>query len=214
MRGSNNTQSWEPQDVCLWETSRNHQQNKWWLTNQLDTMSYLQLPPRKFQEQRRHIVNYEEEEDLSWCNKCGKLGHIRAFCTARVYCNFCRMRSHNNKACWNQQRNERVEPFSSSRQMTPIQNPVQQGQIHNYGEEKNKQNRSIILTTQVETSSQPRESNLVQIDSQEAGLQEENAPQHQIHYQKMLNKGHYPTATSTKHIESKQINENTSCTSK
>ena len=136
MRGRNNAQNWEPQDVRLWETSRNYQQNNWWSTNQPDTTSYLQLPPRKFQEQRRHIVNYEEEEYLSWCNKCGELGHIQAFCTARVYCNFCRMRSHNKKACWNQQRNERVEPFSSSRQTTPIENPVQQGQINNYGEQK------------------------------------------------------------------------------
>ena len=96
------------------------------------------------------------------------------------------MRSHNNKACWNQQRNKRVEPFSSSRQTTPIQNPVQQGQIHNYGEQKSKQN--ILYTTQAETSSRAREHNLVQIDSWEAGLQEENAPQHQIPYQKMLNK--------------------------
>ena len=151
MRGRNNTQNWELQDVCLWEMSRNHQQNNWWSTNQPDTTSYLQLAPRKFQEQRRHIVNYEEEEDLNWCNKCGKLGHIQAFCTARVYCNFCRMRYHNNKACWNQQGNERFEPFSSSRQTTPIQNPVQQGQIHNYGEQKNKPN--MIITTRVETSS-------------------------------------------------------------
>ena len=78
MRGRNNTQNWEPQDVCLWETSRNHQQSNWWSTNQPDTTSYLQLPPRKFQEQRRHVVNYEEEEDLSWCNKCCEPGHIRA----------------------------------------------------------------------------------------------------------------------------------------
>ena len=78
MKNRNNIQNWELQDVCLWEMLRNHQQtqNTWWSTNQPDTMSYLQLPPRKFQEQRRHMVNYEEEEDLSWCNKCGEPGHI------------------------------------------------------------------------------------------------------------------------------------------
>ena len=76
MRGRNNAQNWELQDVRMWETLRAHQQNNWWLTNQPDTMSYLQLPSRKFQEQRRHVVNYEEEEDLSWCNKCSELGHI------------------------------------------------------------------------------------------------------------------------------------------
>ena len=71
MRARNNAQNWEPQDVRVWETSRRepqdmhmwemsrtHQQNNWWPNNQLDTMSYLQLPPRKFQEQRRHVVNY------------------------------------------------------------------------------------------------------------------------------------------------------------
>ena len=79
------------------------------------------------------------------------------------------MRSHNNKACWNQQQNERLKPFSSSTQTTPIQNPVQQGQIQNYGEQKSKQN--VSLTNRVETSSRPQENNLVQVDSQEAGSQ-------------------------------------------
>ena len=92
MRGRNNAQNWEPQvihvwetsrrepqDVHVWEMSRAHPQNNWWLTNQLDITSYLQLPPIKFQEKRKHVVNYEEEEDLSWCNKCGEPGHVRAF---------------------------------------------------------------------------------------------------------------------------------------
>ena len=128
MRSRNNTQNWGPQDVHVsetskrepqvvhtWEASRAHQQNNWWSTNQPDTTSYLQLLPRKFEEQRKHVVNYEEEEDLSWYNKCSEPGHIRAFCAARVFCTFCRMRSHNNKACWNQQWTERLEPFSSNR---------------------------------------------------------------------------------------------------
>ena len=186
MRGRNNAQNWEPQDVRLWETLKNHQQSNWWSTNQPDTMSYLQLPPRKFQEQRRHVENYKEEEDLSWCNKCGEPGHIQSFCMARVLCSFCRMRSHSNKACWNQQWNERLEPFSSSRQMTPIQNPVQQEQIHNYGEHRNKQN--MTLTNRAETSSRPRENNLVQVNSHEAGLQQESAPHQQVHYQRTLNR--------------------------
>ena len=160
MRTRNNAQNWEPQDVSVWktsrkelqdvhmcETSRVHQQNNWWPNNQPDTTSYLQLP---LQEQRRHVVNYEEEEDLSWCNKCGEPGHIRAFCAARVFCSFCRMRSHSNKACWNQQCNKRVEPFSSSRQTTPVQNSVYHGQVQNYGEQKGKQ--TVPSTNQVETS--------------------------------------------------------------
>ena len=55
------------------------------------------------------------------------------------------MRSHSNKACWNQQGNERLKPFSYSRQMTPIQNPEQQRQIYNDGEQRSKQN--MTLTT-------------------------------------------------------------------
>ena len=61
MRTRNNTQNWEsqdghvwetlrrePQDIRMSETSRAHQQNNWWLNNQPDTTSYLQLLPRKF----------------------------------------------------------------------------------------------------------------------------------------------------------------------
>ena len=130
-------------------------------------MSYLQLPPRKFQDQRRHVVNYKEEEDLSWCNKCSEPGHIRAFCAARVSCSFCRMRSHSNKACWKQQQNEQVEPFSSSRQTTPVQHSVNHGQVQNYREQKAKQ--KVASTNQVETSNRLQEGNLVPINIQETG---------------------------------------------
>ena len=54
------------------------------------------------------------------------------------------MRSHSNKACWKQPRNERVELFSSSRQTTPVQNPIQQTQTQNYGEQGNQQNPALI----------------------------------------------------------------------
>ena len=66
MRNRNNEQICELQDVRVWETSKKHphdvhtreaprvhQQNNWWPTNQADTTSYLQLPPRRFQEQRQ-----------------------------------------------------------------------------------------------------------------------------------------------------------------
>ena len=76
MRSRNVGQNREPQDVCLLEMSKSHQQSNWWSTNQPDATSYLQLPPRKFQDQRKQVVNYDEEEDLSWCNKCGEPGHI------------------------------------------------------------------------------------------------------------------------------------------
>ena len=131
-------------------------------------MSYLQLPSRKFQEQRRQLVNYDKEEDLSWCNKCGKPGHIQAFCMARVYCYYCRMRSHNNMACWNQQIHERIEPFSSSRQTSPIQNAVQEGQIQNYREQSNRQN--VTTGTQAELPRQLRGSNQTQSNKREISL--------------------------------------------
>ena len=79
------------------------------------------------------------------------------------------MRSHSNKACWNQQRNERVEPFSSSRQTTPIQNSVYHGQVQNYGEQKGKQ--TVASTNQMETSNQPQEGNSVPVNIWETGSQ-------------------------------------------
>ena len=75
MRSRNVGQNREPQDVCLLEMSKSHQQSNWWPTNQPDATSYLQLPPRKFIDQRKQVVNYDEE-DISWCNKCGEPGHI------------------------------------------------------------------------------------------------------------------------------------------
>ena len=144
MRSRNFGQNREPQDIRLFEMSKSHQQSNWWPTNQPDATSYLQLPPRKFHDQRKQVVNYDEEEDLSWCNKCGEPGHIRVFCTARVFCSFCRMRSHSIKACWNQPWSERVEPFSSSRQAMPVQNPIQQTQTQNYSEQGNQQNPALI----------------------------------------------------------------------
>ena len=110
------------------------------------------------------MVNYDEEEFLSWCNKCGEPGHIRAFCTARVFCSFCKMRSHSNKACWNQRGNKQVEPFSSSRQTTPIQNSVDHGQVQNFREQQSKQ--TVASTDQVETSIQPQEGNPVSVNIQ------------------------------------------------
>ena len=96
------------------------------------------------------------------------------------------MRSHSNKACWNQQRTERFEPFSSSRQMTPVQIPVQQGQRYNYGDQRNKQN--LVSTNRLETSSRPRETHPVQADIHQLGPQQESAPHHQIQYQRTLNR--------------------------
>ena len=96
------------------------------------------------------------------------------------------MRSRSNKACWNQQQTERLEPFSSSRQTTPIQIPVQQGQRYNYGDQRNKQN--LVSTNLLETSSRPWETHPVQADICELGPQKESAPHHQIQYQRALNR--------------------------
>ena len=76
MRSRNVGQNRGPQDIRLLEMSKSHQQSNWWPTNTPDATSYLQLPPRKFIDQRKQVVNYDEEEDLSWCNKCGEPGHI------------------------------------------------------------------------------------------------------------------------------------------
>ena len=194
MRSRNIGQNREPQDVHLLEMSKSHQQSNWWPTNQPDATSYLQLPPRKFIDQRKQVVNYDEEEDLSWCNKCGEPGHIRAFCTARVFCSFCRMRSHSNKACWNQPRSERVEPFSSSRQTTPVQNPIQQTQTQNYSDQGIRQNPALI--NRMETANKPWENKSVQIDHHEMGLQYGNVPHHQNYYQRVVSRDHTSQETS------------------
>ena len=194
MRSRNIGQNREPQDVRLLEMSKSHQQTNWWPTNQPDATSYLQLPPRKFIDQRKQVVNYNEEEDLSWCNKCGEPGHIRTFWTARVFCSFCRMRSHSNKACWNQPRSERVEPFSSSRQTTPVQNPLQQTQTQNYGEQGIQQNPALI--NYMETENIPWENKSVQIDCHETGLQYGNVPHHQNYYQRAVSRDHTSQETS------------------
>ena len=194
MRSRNVGQNREPQDIRLLEMSKSHQQTNWWPTNQPDATSYLQLPPRKFVDQRKQVVNYDEEEDLSWCNKCGEPGHLRVFCTARVFCSFCRMRSHSNKACWNQLQSERVEPFSSSRQTMPVQNPIQQIQTQNYCEQGIQQNPALI--NHMETASKPWENKSVQIDCHETGIQYRNVPHHQNYYQKTVSRDHTSQETS------------------
>ena len=96
------------------------------------------------------------------------------------------MRSDSNKACWNQQWTDRLEPFSSSRQTTPVQIPVQQGQRYNNGVQRNKHN--LVSTNRLETSSRPQETHPVQADICELGQQQESAPHHQIQYQRTLNR--------------------------
>ena len=86
------------------------------------------------------------------------------------------MRSHSNKAHWNQQGSERVEPFSSSTQTMPVQNPIQQAQTQNYGEQGNQQNPTLIK--HMETASKLWGNKPVQIDRHEMGLQYANVPHH------------------------------------
>ena len=104
------------------------------------------------------------------------------------------MRSHSNKACWNQPQSERVEPFSFSRQTTPVQNPIQQTQTQNYGEQGNQQNPALINC--METVSKPWGNKSVQIDHHETGLQYGNAPHHQIYYQRTASRDHTNQETS------------------
>ena len=210
MRSRNVDQNREPQDVHLLEMSKNHQQSNWWPTNQPDATSYLQLPPRRFIDQRKQTVTYHEEEDLSWCNKCGEPGHIQVFCMARVFCSFCRMRSHSNKACWNQPQSERMELFSSSRQTMPIQNPIQQTQTQNYGEQGIQQNPALMKC--MKAANKPWENKSAQVDRHETGIQYGKVPHCQNHYQKTDSKNHtsqetnIPQTTSTKLCTTKEDN--------
>ena len=104
------------------------------------------------------------------------------------------MRSQSNKACWNQPRSERVEPFSSSRQTMPVQNPIQQTQTQNYGEQGIQQNPALI--NHMETASKPWENKSVQIDRHEMGIQYGNVPHHQNYYQETVSRDHTSQETS------------------
>ena len=75
-----------------------------------------------------------------------------------------------------------MEPFSFSRQTTPVQNPIQHAQTQNYGEQGNQQNPALINHT--ETASKLWGNKPVQIDHHETGLQHKNVPHYQIYYQK------------------------------
>ena len=104
------------------------------------------------------------------------------------------MRSHSNKACWNQPRSERVEPFSSSRQTTPVQNPIQQTQTQNYGQQVIQQDPALINS--MEVANKPWENKLVQIDHHETGIQYGNVPHYQNYDQKTVSRDHTSQETS------------------
>ena len=104
------------------------------------------------------------------------------------------MRSHSNKARWNQLQSERVEPFSSSRQTMPVQNPIQQTQTQNYGEQGIQQNPALI--NRMEAANKPWENKSVQIDHHETGIQYGNVPHYQNHYQKTVSRDDTSQETS------------------
>ena len=114
---------------------------------------------------------------------------------ARVFCSFCKMRSHSNKACWNQPRSERMEPFSSSRKTTPIQNPIQQTQTQNYSKQGIQQNPAIMKC--MEAANKPWENKSTQIDPHKTEIQYGDVPYYQNHYQKTDSKNQTSQETNT-----------------
>ena len=78
------------------------------------------------------------------------------------------MRSHNSRACWNQQRQHRAEPFLSCKQTSLIQNITYQGPVQSYREQVNRQH--LVAGNQVETTRPPRESNQAQNNNCETSL--------------------------------------------
>ena len=87
-----------------------------------------------------------------------------------------------------------MELFSSSRQTTPVQNPIQQTQTQNYGEQGIQQNPAIINC--METANKPWENKSVQIDRHEMGFQYGNVTHHQNYYQKIVSRDHTSQETS------------------
>ena len=71
-------------------------------------VSYLQLPIKKSQEEKR-------------CSRCGETGHWRCFCRATTWCNFCTSETHATQACRRYANFVRDNLIASSRRTTHVQ---------------------------------------------------------------------------------------------
>ena len=73
-----------------------------------DSMSYLQLPVKKKEENR-------------FCTRCGEMGHGRRYCQVNTWCKFCNTDTHATQACRKYERFVKDNPIASSRRNTLVQ---------------------------------------------------------------------------------------------
>ena len=73
-----------------------------------ESMSYLQLPVKRKEENR-------------FCTRCGEMGHVKHYCQAATWCKFCTSDTHATKACRRYEKFVKDNPIASSRRNTPVQ---------------------------------------------------------------------------------------------
>ena len=74
-----------------------------------ESMSYLQLPIKKKEENR-------------FCTRCGEMGHGRRYCQVNTWCKFCRYTdTHATQACRKYEKFVKDNPIASSRRNTLVQ---------------------------------------------------------------------------------------------
>ena len=73
-----------------------------------DSVSYLQLPVKKKQEN-------------CFCTRFGETGHRRCYCQANTWCKFCNTDTHATQACCKYEKFVKDHPIASSRKNTPVQ---------------------------------------------------------------------------------------------
>ena len=73
-----------------------------------ESMSYLQLPVKKKEENR-------------FCTRCGEMGHGRRYCQANTWCKFCITDTHATQACRTYEKFVKDNPIASSRRNTLVQ---------------------------------------------------------------------------------------------
>ena len=78
------------------------------ILNGEESVSYLQLPVKKKEENR-------------FCTRCGEMGHVKRYCQAATWCKFCTSDTHATKACRKYEKFVKDNPIASSRRNTPVQ---------------------------------------------------------------------------------------------
>ena len=73
-----------------------------------ESMSYLQLPVKKKEENR-------------FCTRCGEMGHGRRYCQVNTWCKFCITDTYATHACRKYEKFVKDNPIASSRRNTPVQ---------------------------------------------------------------------------------------------